>query len=961
MPHRTDISEAQSQRLRRLYDEAMTLEAERRLDFVAKACGEDHALRERLVSLLTSERSSSSDSYEHSTWIGAAPASLMDAELPPGHMIGRYRVVKTLGRGGMGVVYLAERADEEFEQRVAIKVVADRAVSTRISARLRSERQILAGLNHPNIARLIDGGTTENGSPFLVMEYVEGERIDDYVKDRELGVRQRLMLFQQVCAAVQYAHTQLVIHRDIKPTNILVTKDGTPKLLDFGIAKLLGANTEIRSTDLTLVHERVMSPEHASPEQVRGDPVTTASDVYALGVLLYILLTDRKPFYFGGASLGQIERAILHETPPKPSAILETPASRTAVISQVISAQELRGDLDTIVMKAMHKDPTQRYQTVAALAEDIANHLASRPIRARPDSLAYRAGKFWRRNRFALVTTAVAAVLLIGMTIFYTLRLAAERDVAERERLTAQRVSQFMTEVFRVANPSETRGNTVPVREVLDAAVQRIREDLGEEPRVRIELMRKMAQAYIGIGLWRSAEALLADAVEHARAALGPQSIELARTLTTLASLHHRRGDFDAARDALREALAIYEVSNGYRDREGVLALLAWAENQVFRTDFDAARATLDRAARLASSLEQEPGVVGELWANYGMLHHLRSEYSQAEHYFRRALPLLEGRTHHGADRYAEIVMSLGEGLIAQGKVDEAVEFLTAHNEELVRIFGATHQVVGDSWNILGIAHCERGEYEICSDAFEKSAEIERLHTPGGSRRLLVRYSNLGSAYYDDGQYEAAVKVLNDALELARTMNSELDPILLAVYYHKAAALRELGRLEAASQALRDAEPVAASYRNKEDRVLASLAIERGRLLSALGKDREAVTVLQDTLRAIAPEERKLQATASLALGSALLAIGRCDEAIERLDAAYRARRELMPETNWFIYEAQSALGEAFSVCGRHEQAEMHLVQSLEYLRKLRRTNDRKLLAAERALAAHRARLRAGL
>ena len=396
------------ERLRSLYDEALAIAPERRLEFILNTCDDDPALREQLVGLVMASGSGAAFD-ETATRVGNASIKAT-AELPPGHVIGRYTIVRLIGQGGMGTVYLAERSDREFQQRVAIKVVASGVLSSRIMARLRSERQILASLNHPNIARLFDGGATSDGTPFLAMEYVEGQPIDSYCKDRALGIKQRLELFLQVCSAVQYAHTQLVIHRDIKPSNINVTAEGTPKLLDFGIAKLLDPNAPARADDLTRVHERVMSPEHASPEQVRGERVGTASDVYALGVLLHELLTGRKPYYFAGKGFEEIERAILEELPPRPSAAIQNTRADEHFAENEALARMLQGDLDTIVMKAMHKDVQRRYATAGALAEDIGRYLSSRPISAQPDSWGYRARKYWRRNRLPIAVGGIAAL-----------------------------------------------------------------------------------------------------------------------------------------------------------------------------------------------------------------------------------------------------------------------------------------------------------------------------------------------------------------------------------------------------------------------------------------------------------------------------------------------------------------------------------------------------------------------
>jgi serine/threonine protein kinase/predicted negative regulator of RcsB-dependent stress response len=938
--------------LRALYEEAQTLAPERRLEFVLNTCEDDATLRTELMSLVLPR--SDDDALEDCATRVDANAGFAETELPPGHVVGRYRIERLIGRGGMGSVYLAQRADREFEQRVAIKVVTEGLLSSRVIARLRGERQILANLNHPNIARLLDGGATHDGTPFLAMEYVEGEPIDRYCATRALSVRQKLQLFLQVCSAVQYAHTQLVIHRDLKPSNILVTPDGVPKLLDFGIAKLLDPNAPTLAVDLTRIHERVMSPEYASPEQVRGDAVGTPSDVYALGVLLYQLLTGRKPHRLAGQSLQELEREILEKTPPSPSAALRTARPGEDEQANRTLAKALQGDLDTIVMTAMHKEIPLRYATVSALADDIARHLDNRPIAARPDHWTYLARKYWRRNRWSVSSVAAALLIVVAMTIVYTWQLMNERDTAERERLTATRVSQFMTEVFRVANPSESRGNTVPVREILDSAVERIDKDLKDQPRVRVKLLQNMAQAYIGIGLWQSAESLLLDSVAQARTSLGSHALELADSLDALAQVQTRTGNFDGARSALEESLEIRRRKGEQPDRATVLTLLALAYNQASRGLFDIALQTLNEAQALATPLfNSDAALMGEVHASFGKVYADSSRYAQAEQSLRTALPLLQGAIEQGLDRHAESALALSVVLLQQNKTAEAAELLKQQIVQFERVFGADHPLVGDTWNALGIAYCESGDYAPCGDAFRNSADIERRQSTEPTLRLMVRQMNLGSAYHDAGRLSDAIEALKQAEQTAISLNGERDTNLLPIYYELAGSLRDAGDVAGAERLLVAAQPILASVAHENDRLKTLVEIERGRVLFAQGKIDDSVRQLQAAVASIAPEETRQQASARLALGKALLAKGECADAIENLRQAHQLREKAMPAQNWFIYEAENALGDALSRCGQLATAQIHLEHSVVQLRKLRARDDFKLAEAERALAAH--------
>ncbi|MHC4236297.1 MAG: serine/threonine protein kinase, partial [Planctomycetota bacterium] len=418
--------------------------------------------------------------------------------LQPGTQIGPYAVLKLLGRGGMGDVYLAERADQEYEKQVAIKLVRPGADSEEILDRFWRERQILANLEHQNIARLLEGGTTANGQPYLVMEHVDGEPIDRYCDRHRLSIDARLRLFRSVCAAVEYAHRNLVVHRDLKPGNIMVTAAGVAKLLDFGIAKVL-ATEGLAPGTMTRTGLLPMSPEYASPEQVRAGPITTSTDVYALGLVLYELLTGQRPQKLGNLSLPEIERVVCERIPERPSAALSAFPIRAggegeATLEGVAAARsttadrlrhKLAGDLDTIVMKALHKEPERRQRSVKELSEDLGRHLVGLPVRARADTLGYRTAKFVRRHLVGMAAAVLVAGTLAGgaaSTLWQARRAAAERDRARTEARKSEQVAGFLTDLFRAADPDETQGDTVTVGTILERGQQRIRETLQEQP-----------------------------------------------------------------------------------------------------------------------------------------------------------------------------------------------------------------------------------------------------------------------------------------------------------------------------------------------------------------------------------------------------------------------------------------------------------------------------------------------
>ena len=550
-----------------------------------------------------------------------------EGESPPPKTVGPWQILREIGRGGMGVVYLAERTGDQFRQLAAVKLVRPVGGSEELLARFRRERQILASLNHPSIARLLDGGRAEDGSPYLAMEYVEGRPLTLYCRERALGLDERLRLIVKICDAVQHAHARLVVHRDLKPSNILITEAGEPRLLDFGIAKLLAEN----ETDAALTRGGLplMTPEYAAPEQLRGEAISTATDVYALGLILYQLLVGRRAFPDLPTGSRDPNRRL---EPTRPSLAVKDKSLR----------RRLAGDLDTIVMMALRDDPARRYASVEALARDIERHLTGLPVSARPDTVVYRARKFVRRHRWGVAVSATAALVLIAFAV--TMAEQARRTARQRDR--AERVSQFLVELFTVSSPFG-EGGKVTAREILDRGAQRIERELTAEPEVQGDLMDTMGRVYWQIGVLGKAEQLFTRAVEVRSRALGPDDVRTLRSMNALGNILVREGRLEGGVRILADSL------------ERARRALGAEHAETLRTMND-----------LAFWL----GVMGR--------------YTEAEQLHREVLNAR--RQRHGSE-YGEIVWSmtdLGLILMRQGRYDEAEALMT----EALAIWGRIKQ-----------------------------------------------------------------------------------------------------------------------------------------------------------------------------------------------------------------------------------------------------------------------------
>jgi serine/threonine protein kinase/tetratricopeptide (TPR) repeat protein len=773
------IAHARWQKIQSLFEEIADSGPAERAARLASSCGDDAELRKSVELLLASDQRTEDPLMNA---IGEAAESLLveHQDRLLGTRIGAYRVVSILGHGGMSTVYRGERDDSQYQQTVAIKVLHYATLHPRLRSRLHSERHILATLDHPSIARLIDSGDLEDGTPYLVMEHVDGEAVDAYCDNRTLFVRERLELFIQVCDAVQYAHRNLVVHRDIKAANIFVTGDGNPKLLDFGIAKLLAPESLSHTLPVTRLQERILTPENAAPEQVLGRPITTATDIYSLGVLLYQLLTGRSPYRLLSYSQLQLERAICMDEPVRPSQMViaklsgENGSDRSRISDRRgLSPQRLRarlsGDLDAIIAMAMRKEPDRRYPSVEAFALDISRHLMGRPVRARQGDWHYYAAKFLRRHVLGVI--AVAAVMLglaviAGVTLWQNHRIELARQATAQERDRAQQVSAFLVDVFSQADPFNAQGHEPTAKDLLDRGAQSILSNTSLQPEVRAQLLESIGLAYRRQGLSERAVPLFEQAVAIRREEHPFDKHRAAAALANLARALTDGGHLVTAEAYLQQALQLSRGGDESPSIETADILEQFGEfelegksdsqaaGKLFSEALDIYRGILgNQNLSVATTLTSLASAA--LWAG---------DYPLAERYEREAIKTFQASVSRNHPDHAAGLQTLGIILTERGKYLEAEQQLTEALDIVRTVFGANNQRVAPIESQLGALYDRQGDLPRAIQATQKAVDIatDKL----GPTHYLTGYylDALAGLYLKANDLAAAEKIAHQAL-----------------------------------------------------------------------------------------------------------------------------------------------------------------------------------------------------
>lgn len=799
-------------------------------------------------------------------------AALAEAgEVEPGSLIGSFRIERAIGTGGMGVVYRARREQGGFAQTVALKILGGIRPDAAAMSRFERERNLLSRLEHPGIARLIDGGATERGRPWFAMEYIDGLPIDTWCSQRRVGLRGRIALVRQVCEALDYAHSQMVLHRDIKPANILVDDSGRARLVDFGLGSieddLASGRPEVTQTSL-----RWLTPEFASPEQLQGEGIDVRSEVYQVGLVLYHLLCLESPHALATKSPAEFIEAIMHSEPTIPSECWrrsdDKPGGEFGSTSQAIR-RRLKGDLDRIVLMALRKEPERRYGSVRALRDDLGRYVEGRPVDARPDGAAYRLRKFISRHPWGLTAAVAGLVVAIGAVILHIDQLQFERNRAQVEATKATMISDFLVDLFEAADPEHARGTDLTVREILEQGSRQL-EALEGQPATRAELADVLARIYRALGEFERSRELAEQAVALQRTAHGEDDLRVAQSLHSLGQSLGQLARNEEAERAHRRALRIVQGNK------------------------PVSRAALGTSQHLL-----------------GVARHVAESYEEALDHFDRAVA---ARSEvHGEDS-PEIAETLNDMAMTHYQIGE-YDLAEEKWQQSLRIFstemGPDHPKSLQLRSRLAAVKNHRGSHAEAAVELKEILEAQRGIYGNQHPVVATRLFELGYAFYLDGEYERAGEAWEECLEIRRQIFGESHPQVGNVLQGLAAVARAGGELDRAESLLQTVKSINEAHRGPRSTAVAALLynlgalrLDRDQYESALGYFREALEIY---LEAYGPEHPDV-ADALRRMGSINLELDRLGQAEEQLRRALVVQENLLPSDHPETAKTREAL-----------------------------------------------------
>jgi serine/threonine-protein kinase len=763
-------------RARQLFDELVDLPESTWESRVTEACADDAEVRAEALAMLRADAAATArtgllGNAPHVAASLAEQIALESSQGQCGSLVGPFRLLREIGRGGMGAVWLAERADGAFSQRVAVKLIRSGWDADDVITRFRAERQILAGLQHPNIAHLIDGGVTPDGKPWLALEYIDGEDLRAWCDRGRLGIEARLRLFLTVCDAVGHAHQRLVVHRDLKPSNILVGRDGVVKLLDFGIAKFLDASAANSAT-------RVFTPEYAAPEQVRGEAVTTSVDIHALGLLLYELLCGRRPYQFENSTPSAYERAVLDQEPTRPSLVAGrddgTEAGDTIAANRDLDRprlrRELRGDLDAIVMKALRKEPARRYASSADLAADVRRHLEHRPVLARRGNWRYRSGRFLRRHAFAATFAILALAALVG-----GLGAAVwQARIARSERDSAREALAFMRTLFDNADPARQKGDRLSARDLLDTGTRNMRNALRGQDSARNELMLTMASAYLGLGQLEAAAPLIDEAERSARAR--GDAVQQATALTQRCRMLDLGNRSEECPALLDRAERLLDASDPVQAGLIAYGLALRTYGLQLRDKYDEIVIDMQRGLALLDESAEHRYLRVELSSHLAFAFNRLGRPAEAEAVL---VPIVASlRRDEDAERVLllDALGTLSSALGDQGRHDEAITMQREAVDVAEKLYGKDNPIITDPLNTLARALNSAGRLPEAIAVMERTVTLDRLNAVNGKNpQLASSLCNLAVLEIKQERDDEAMERLDEAIAVAAQAGFDVD------------------------------------------------------------------------------------------------------------------------------------------------------------------------------------------